>query len=139
MIAMVTGASSGFGESISRQLVQAYQRQILGVVLGLADLALGLDVGLHRDIHAAVAHLFSLEPILANVTAGADLDLLGAQAAVFQALDAGDGGAARQQSLPQGIAGRLLAGVDLVCAQDGGTALRLDDLGPGRQTGQQQG
>lgn len=90
-------------------------------------------------MYAAVAHLFPLEPILANIAAGTDLDLLGAQAAVFQALDAGDGGAARQQSLSQGIAGRLLAGVDLVSAQDGGTALRLDDLGPGRQTGQQQG
>ncbi len=85
-------------------------------MLGLADLALGLDVGHHCDVHAAVAHLFPLEPVLANVAAGADLDLLGAQAAVFQALDAGDGGAARQQGLPQGIAGRLLAGVDLVPA-----------------------
>ena len=118
---------------------QAYQRQILGVVLGLADLALGLDVGHQRDVHAAVAHLLALEAVLADVAAGADLDLLRTQAAVLQALDAGDGGAAGQQGLTQRIPGRLLAGIDLVAPQDGGTALRLYELGAGRQTGQQQG
>ena len=108
-------------------------------MLGLADLALRLDVGLHRDIHAAVTHLFALEPVLADVAPRADLDLLGAQAAVLQALDAGDGRPARQQGLAQGVPGRLLAGIDLVAPQDGGAALGLDDLGPGRQAGQQQG
>jgi hypothetical protein len=108
-------------------------------MLGLADLAFGLDIGLYRDVHAAVAHLFPLESVLADVAAGADLDLLGAQAAVLQTLDAGDGGAARQQGLAQGVAGRLLAGIDLVAPQDGGTALGFDKLCPDRQAGQQQG
>ncbi|MNH16404.1 hypothetical protein D3C79_760470 [compost metagenome] len=108
-------------------------------MLGLADLALGQDVGLHRDVHAAVAYLLPLEPILADVAPRADLDLLGAQAAILQTLDAGDGRAARQQGLAQRIPGRLLASIGFIAVQNGGAALGLDELGPGRQAGQQQG
>ena len=63
MIAMVTGASSGFGEAISRQLVQAGYRVIgtgrraerLAVVTQLGDLpGLGLHGG-HRLVFAGQA------------------------------------------------------------------------------------
>ncbi|MNZ88492.1 hypothetical protein D3C78_1073870 [compost metagenome] len=133
---VIEGAGAGL---IRIAQPQPDQRQILGVVLGLADLAFRLDVSLDRDVHAAVAHLFPFEPILTDVAAGSDLDLLRAQAAIFQALDAGDGRAARQQGLAQRIPGRLLASIGLVATENGGAALGLDDLGPGRQADQQQG